>query len=69
VDLDADDTIIAYLFMRGMLIKGSDIEGQNRFVLKSQSDQILKFLNENSAEIDEMIRECPGYIGSRVKKD
>jgi hypothetical protein len=69
VELDADDTIISYLFERGMLIKGTDIESQNRFILKSQSDQMLKFLSEHSSEIDEMIRERPGYIGSRVKKD
>jgi len=69
VQLDADDTIISYLYRKDMLIKCTDIESQNRFVLKSQSEQILKFLSENSAEIDTMIRELPGYMGSRVKKD
>ena len=69
VQLDADDTIISYLYRNEMLINSTDIDSQNRFVLKSESKQILKFLSENSTEIDEMIRELPGYIGSKVKKD
>jgi hypothetical protein len=69
VEPDADDAIISFLYRKKMLIRGADIAGQNRFVLKSKSEQILKFLSDNGAEIDAMIRELPGYIGSRVKKD
>ena len=69
VQLDADDTIITYLYKNDMLIKGEDIAKQNAFVLKTKSEQILKFLSENSSEIDALICELPGYIGSRVKKD
>jgi hypothetical protein len=69
VYLDADDTIITYLYENGMLIKGEDIEKQDRFILKSKSDRILKFLGEKGAEIDALICERPGYIGSRVGKD
>jgi len=65
VTLDADDTIIFYLYENGMLIKNGEIEGENRPALKSKSDQILKFLAERSAEIDALICERPGYIGSR----
>ncbi len=68
VELDADDMVVAYLYEHGMLIKGADIAGQNALALKTKSDQILRFLSENSAEIDELICERPGYIGSRVKK-
>lgn len=69
VQLDADDTIILYLFNNDMLIKGADIQKQDRFILKTKSDQVLRFLSEHSQEIDALICELPGYIGSRAKKD
>ena len=69
VQMDADDSIISYLYKHDMLIKGTDIERQDQLILKSKSDRIMRFLSENSAEIDALIRELPGYIGSRVKKD
>jgi hypothetical protein len=68
VQLDADDTIISFLYKNGMLISGEDIERQNQFVLKSKSEGMLKFLGEHSAEIDALICELPGYIGSRTGK-
>jgi len=69
VELDADDAIISYLYTNEMLIKGSDIERQDPVIVKSKSDRIMRFLSEQSAEIDALICERPGYIGSRVKKD
>ena len=69
VQLDADDTIISYLYKNEMLLKGADIERQDRLILKSKSDRIMKFLSERSTEIDSLICELPGYIGSRVKKE
>ena len=69
VALDADDSIILYLYTNEMLIKGSDILQQNPIIVKSKSERIMRFLSEHSAEIDALICERPGYIGSRVKKD
>ncbi len=69
VHLDADDTIIGYLFENNMLIKGEDIKKQNTFVLKSKSRQIFTFLSDKSAEINALICELPGYIGSREGRD
>ena len=69
VQLDADDTIILFLYQNGMLIKGEEIERGDRFPLKSRSDRILRFLGEKSVEIDALICELPGYIGSRVEQD
>jgi hypothetical protein len=66
---DADDAIISYLYQNGMLIAGEDIEKQERVILRSKSDRILKFLGERSADIDALICELPGYIGSRVRKN
>ncbi len=69
VSPDADDAIVIYLYKNDMLLKGSEIEGQQRAILKSKSDRMMRFLSEKSGEIDEMIRELPGYIGSRVNED
>jgi hypothetical protein len=69
VQLDADDTIISYLYKNDMLIRGEDIIKQDTFILRTKSEKILKFLSENSAAIDALICELPGYIGSRIKKD
>ena len=65
IQLDADDSIILYLYKNKMLIKGEAIEHKNSFALKSKSDGILKFMAEHSKDINEMIKDLPGYIGSR----
>ncbi len=69
IQLDADDAIIVYLYRNDMLIKGDAIAKGDSFMLKTKSEQILKFMGEHSAEIDALICELPGYIGSRVNKD
>lgn len=69
VQLDADDSIISFLYENGMLIKGSEIREKNGLILKSRSDRIFKFLGEKSQEIDSLIRHLPGYIGERMAKD
>lgn len=68
VQLDADDTIIWYLYKKGVLIKGKEVQAKNSFLLRSRSDGILKFLSENSQEIDLLIRNLSGYIGPREAK-
>ena len=65
VQLDADDAIIAYLYQKEMLIKGKEIQEKNGLILKSKSDSMLRFLSENSEEIHTLIRDLPGYIGSK----
>jgi SEC-C motif len=69
VSLDADDAIISYLYDHGLLIEGADIKDQNARVIQTKSEQMLRFLSEHSTELDGLICERPGYIGSRVKKD
>ena len=69
IRLDADDAIIAYLYEKGLLIKGEYVREKNGFILKSKSDRILKYLGENSKEVDRMIRRLPGYIGPRKVSD
>jgi hypothetical protein len=65
VQPDADDAIILFLHKHGKLIGGEDIRKEDRFVLKKKSESIMSFLNEKAAEIDEVIRELSGYIGTR----
>jgi hypothetical protein len=62
VQLDADDAIIAYLYQKGKLIKGKEIQEKNGLILKSKSDGILRFLSANSDEVHALIRDLPGYI-------
>ena len=69
VEPDADDAIISYLFQNGLLIKGEEIHKNNIMLLKSKSDKIFRFLSEKSQEIDVLIRNLPGYIGTREVKD
>ena len=69
VELDADDTIVAFLFENDMLIKGRDIEQQDKTLLRAKSERMMRFMSEHSAEIDALICERPGYIGSRVNQD
>jgi len=68
VKLDADDTIISYLYKNGKLLKGSVISGGNEVLMKTKSEQIFRFLSENSQEIDRLIREREGYIGTQENK-
>ena len=65
IQLDADDSIILFLYENGRLIEGKEIEVRNSLILKAKSDQIFKFLSENSGRINELIKTLPGYIGPR----
>lgn len=69
VQPDADDVIISYLYENGMLIKGEEIQEKNILVLKTKSDRMLRFLSEKSRDIDALICDLPGYIGSREIKE
>jgi len=69
VRLDADDTIIHYLYENHVLIPAQDIHQNNGVILRSKSDRMLQFLSEHSEEIDEMIRSLSGYIGKRKAQD
>jgi len=69
VRLDADDTIIHYLYENHVLIPAQDIHQNNGVILRSKSDRMLQFLSEHNEEIDEMIRSLSGYIGKRKAQD
>ncbi|MEW6666581.1 MAG: SEC-C domain-containing protein [Thermodesulfobacteriota bacterium] len=65
VQLDADDTIISYLYQQGVLIKAKQIREMNGLVLKAGSDRIIRFLRERREVIDSLIKALPGYLGQR----
>jgi hypothetical protein len=65
IRLDADDMIIDFLFESEALIEAETVKQKNAFLLKAKSDHMLKFLSEKSGEINEMIKDREGYIGSR----
>jgi hypothetical protein len=66
VNLDAEDTIVLYLYGNQLLIKGREIQSRNGLILRAKSDRILRFLSEHSEEVDERIRDLPGYIGKKA---
>jgi hypothetical protein len=65
VKLDADDSILLYVYGNQLLIKGREIQSRNGLILKAKSDRILRFLSEHNEEIDRRIRNLPGYIWKR----
>jgi hypothetical protein len=69
VQPDADDAIILFLYEHGKLISGKDIGTGDQLVLKKQSASMMSFLNERASDIDAMIQELPGYIGTRARHE
>jgi hypothetical protein len=66
VRLDADDSIVLYLYENQLLIKGREIQSRNGLILRAKSDRILRFLSQRSEEVDQRIRDLPGYIGKKA---
>ena len=69
VQLDADDSIINYLYKNERLIKSEAIKDKNEVIIKTKSEQIFGFLSENSQDINAMIKALPGYIGERKEEN
>ena len=65
VQLDADDTVISYIYKNKKLIKGDEIQNKISLTVKSKSEEIFRFLSQHSKDIDSLIRSRPGYIGER----
>lgn len=58
---DAEDMIICILYEHNMLLKSEEIKKQDRQLLKKKSDDIIRFLSENSQQIHSIIKNLPGY--------
>jgi hypothetical protein len=66
VDLDAEDTIVSYLYQNQMLFKAIDIETQDTTALIFHSKQILDFMIDHRSDINTLIQNRAGYIGKQV---
>jgi hypothetical protein len=66
VDLDAEDTIVSYLYQNEMLFKANDIESQDTTALIFHSKQILDFMIAHRADINGLIQNRAGYIGKQT---
>ncbi len=65
IQLDADDTIVHFLYEKGRLIKGELIRRNDGPSIRARSNDILTFLARHQEEVESLIRHLPGYIGSR----
>jgi len=63
VQLDADDAIISFLYENRMLLKGKDVNDKDSMILKTKSNEMLKFLSANGSHIHTLICNLSGYIG------
>jgi hypothetical protein len=69
ITLDADDAIVDFLYAHGRLLKGDIIRKRRGSEIRAASAGILRFLSEHSGEIDELIRDREGYLGSGNARD
>jgi len=68
IELDAEDEIVSFLSEHNMLLTAADIKKGKSKQLISQSEKMIKFLMEHKEEIDQLIRNRPGYTGKANKK-
>jgi len=64
VELDAEDAIVNWLNENSMLLTGEEVKRKDRQTLVARSAQIFDFLQGHQAEIDLLIRDREGYLGS-----
>lgn len=64
VELDAEDKIISFLNENGILLTGEEVRSKDRQTLISRSTRIFNFLKEHREEIDLLIKDREGYVGS-----
>jgi hypothetical protein len=68
VALDAEDTIVAFLYEKGYLIPGEAIVSGERERLTAMAQRTLDFLRASRNEIDELIRGGPGIWRTRPER-
>jgi hypothetical protein len=66
VDLDAEDTIVSFLYNNQMLFKSEDLKAQDSTALIFNSKKILDFMIAHRSEIDNLIQNRSGYIGKQA---
>jgi hypothetical protein len=64
VQLDAEDKIVSFLNEKEVLLTREEVKGKERKVLIARSAAIFDCLKEHQGEIDALIRDRDGYVGS-----
>ncbi len=62
VELDAEDTIVAYLHENKKLIPGDTIQSEDHDRIKAAAQGTLEFIQGHRMEIDERIKNRTGYL-------
>jgi SEC-C motif len=65
VELDAEDTIVSYLYQNRLLLTVEEIKTPDSNTLLFRSKKILDFLLAHRSEIDALIRNRSGYLGKQ----
>ena len=65
VNLDAEDTIVAFLYEKGYLIPGDVIASGDRERLEAMARRCIDYMRVSRNEIDERIRGREGYLEDR----
>ena len=66
VTLDAEDTIVVWLYEKGLLIPGQIIKSGDRERIRAEAKRIIEFIRKNRAELDERIKGREGYLEDRA---
>ncbi|MEW5724615.1 MAG: SEC-C domain-containing protein [Thermodesulfobacteriota bacterium] len=61
VALDAEDTIVAFLYEKGYLIPGQTLASNDHVLVEATAKRTLEFLRRNRREIDQGIKDKAGY--------
>jgi hypothetical protein len=63
VEPDAEDAIVLYLHQQGLLLDDAMITNDQRTEMLVTAERLMRHMRTHAAEIDELIKSRPGYIG------
>jgi hypothetical protein len=63
VEPDAEDAIVLYLHERDLLLDDAAIAADQRTEMLVGAERLMRHLRTHAAEIDDLIRSRPGYLG------
>ncbi len=66
VEMDAEDTIVSFLYEKGYLIPGEIIASNKMDLLEGMAKRTIAFLKDSRSEIDALIRNRVGYMENQA---
>ncbi|MBU1741146.1 MAG: hypothetical protein KKC37_06340, partial [Proteobacteria bacterium] len=63
VEPDAEDAIVLYLLERELLLSDAWVAADDRTEMLVHAERMMRHMRQHAAEIDELIKSRPGYIG------